>query len=92
MAALSLDRVSASRPIIARSSSFILTRKAIHVQETLEPYEGHRGGYQRQQAQPEEESGADPEITEPRHHTARATETGRMIWLMFDTPIAENPL
>jgi len=66
--------------------------EATHAQETLEANEGHRDGYQRQQAQPEEESGADPEITEPRHHTVRAAETGRMIRLMFDTPIGEKPL
>ena len=64
--------------------------EATHAQETLEANEGHRDGYQRQQAQPEEESGADPEITEPRHHTARAAETGRMIWLRSTRRLPNN--
>jgi hypothetical protein len=63
--------------------------EAIHAQETLEAYEPHRDGHQRQQAQPEEEPGPDPEVTEPWHQTARAAETSRPIRLMFGTPIAE---
>jgi hypothetical protein len=61
----------------------------IHPPETLEAYEPHGDDQQRQGSEPKEESGPNPEVTEPRHHTARAIETRRMIRLMFDRLIAE---
>jgi hypothetical protein len=63
--------------------------EAVHARETLEAHEADGYGHQRQEAKPEEESGPNAEVGEPRHRTARAAETRRMIRLVLDAPIAE---
>ena len=63
--------------------------EVVHARETLESHEAHGYGHQRQEAEPEEESGPNAEVGEPPHQTVEAAETRRMIRLMFGTPIAE---